>query len=123
VPMRHATAGLHYNEELFEERGLSGPPETIEEFIEYARELTYTRADGSEVVGFVIPNNYSNIGNFARAWNGDFINADRKVTAAEPAMVKAITVLRELFEAGAFPRDFPALLQEEATTYMQGGRA
>lgn len=123
IPMRHATAGLHYNEELFEERGLSGPPKTIEELIEYARELTYTRSDGTEVVGFVIPNNYSNIVNFARAWNGDFINATREVTAAEPAMVKAITVLRELFEAGAFPRDFPALLQEEATTYMQGGRA
>ncbi|RUT34795.1 extracellular solute-binding protein [Arsenicitalea aurantiaca] len=123
IPMRHATAGLHYNEELFEERGLSGPPETMEQLLDYARQLTYTRDDGTPVVGFVIPNNYSNIVHMARAWNGDFINGAYEVTAAEPPMVKAITALRALFEDGAFPREFPALLQEEASTWIQGGRA
>jgi multiple sugar transport system substrate-binding protein len=46
VPQRHATTALHYNEELLRERGLSGPPPTtIEELIEYAKRLTYTRAE------------------------------------------------------------------------------
>ncbi|KAA0971181.1 extracellular solute-binding protein [Aureimonas fodinaquatilis] len=123
IPMRHATAGLHYNEELFEERGLSGPPETMEELLEYARKLTYTRQDGTPVVGFVVPNNYSNIVNMARAWNGDFIGTDFQVRAADAPMVKALTELRGLFDAGAFPREFPSLLQEEASTWIQGGRA
>lgn len=123
IPFRHATAGLHYNAELFEERGLSGPPRTVEELAEYAKQLTYTRGDGTQVVGLILPNNYSNIVHLSRAWDGDFVTADYRVAANEPPMVKTITMLRDLFEAGAFPRDFPALFQDETTTWMQTGRA
>jgi multiple sugar transport system substrate-binding protein len=75
------------------------------------------------VTGFVMPNQASNITHFARAWNADFITMDNRVTASEPPMVAAITALRELYEAGAFPSNFPSLLQEEAAVLMQTGRA
>jgi multiple sugar transport system substrate-binding protein len=123
IPMRHATAGLHYNAEFFQERGLSGPPRTMEELFEYARKLTYTRPNGQRVVGFAIPNNYSNVVSVARAWNGDFISDDYRAVAHEAPMVKTITALRELVVAGAFPRDFPGIMQEELNVWMQQGRA
>jgi multiple sugar transport system substrate-binding protein len=123
IPIRQNVAGLHYNEDLLNERGLSGPPATIEEFLDYARQLTYVREDGTPVVGFVLANQASNFTHFVRAWNADFITSDLRVTAAEAPMVAAITALRDLYAAGAFPRNFPSVMQEEASIMMQGGRA
>ena len=124
IPFRHATSGLHYNEELLRERGLSGPPRTFEELGEYAKQLTYTRPDGTRVVGFIIPGlTYPNVVDLARAWNGDFITPDYKVVANEAAMVRAITFLRDLQVAGALPRGFNTLGTEDVNTWMQTGRA
>jgi multiple sugar transport system substrate-binding protein len=124
IPFRHTTSGLHYNSELFAERGLAGPPETIEEFVEHARKLTYTRSDGTPVVGLVLPGvSYPNVVDLARAWNGDFITPDYKVVANQPPMVRAVTILRELFQAGAFPRNFATIQTEDVNTWMQTGRA
>src|SRR3546814_12515586 len=69
------------------------------------------------------PHQASNITHFARAWNVDFITLDGRVTASAALMVTAISALRDLYEAGAFPRNFPTLLQEEASTWIQSGRA
>jgi len=124
IPFRHATSGLHYNEELFKERGLAEPPRTIEEFSEHAKRLTYTRADGTPVAGLMIPGvTYPNVVDLARAWDGDFITPDFKVVAAEPPMVRAITMLRDLYKAGAFPKAFTTVQTEDVNTWMQMGRA
>jgi multiple sugar transport system substrate-binding protein len=124
VPFRHSTSGLHYNEELFAERGLAGPPRTIEQLADYAKKLSYKRADGSQVVGFVIPGvHYANVVDIARAWNGDFITPDFRVVANEPPMVRAVTLLRELYAAGAMPKGFATLGTEDVNTWMQTGRA
>jgi len=123
IPVRHSTSSLHYNEELFKERGLEGPPKTIEEFFDYAKKLTYTRSDGSQVIGFSIDTKYSigNIVDLARAWNGDFLTTDYKVVCNEPPMVKAITMFRELYLAGAFPK--VRIEGAENDRWMQTGRA
>lgn len=124
IPFRQTTSGLHYNEELFAERGLSGPPRTIEEFFDYAKRLTYTRANGTPVVGFCIPGvNYANVVDIARGWDGDFITSDFRVVANQGGMLKAITGLRELFQAGAFPRQFATIQNEDVNTWLQQGRA
>jgi multiple sugar transport system substrate-binding protein len=122
IPIRQNMSGVHYNEEFFSERGLSGPPKTIEEFVEYAKKLTYTRPDGTPVSGFIMPNQSSNYTNFARAWDADFITEDYKVVANDTPMVKAITALRELFKAGVYPRQFPTLMQDDSVTWMHTGR-
>lgn len=123
VPFRQATAGLHYNEALFEERGLSGPPQSIEEFAEYARQLTYTRDDGTNVYGFAYEaQNYSNVVNIARAWGGAFITPDYKVVTAEPPMIKALAMLRGFYEDGVLARNFAATTQEDMISGMQDGR-
>ena len=124
IAYRHASSGMHYNEEILAERGFSGPPKTVEELVEMAKRCTYTRANGTPVVGFVVPGvTYPNVIDLARAWDGEFITPDMKFAANEPPMVRALTVLRELFLAGAFPRNFASIQTEEVATWMQTGRA
>ncbi len=102
IPFRHATSGLHWNAEIFAEKGLDGPPRTMEELIEAAKALTFTRDDGTEVRGLAILSDPpDNIIDVARAWDADFITGDLQVTANSDGMINAITALRELFEAGA----------------------
>ncbi len=124
IPYRHTASGLHWNTQYFAERGIAAPPATIEEFFEDARRLSYTRADGARVSGFVLPGMYySNVIDIARAWDGDFITTDFKVVANQGGMVKAAQALRDLYVAGALPRNVTTVQNEEVDTWMQQGRA
>jgi len=124
MPVRHASSGLHWNTEILAERGVRQPPTTIEEMVAVAKACTYQRADGTPCVGLVMPGvSYPNVIDIARAWDGDFITPDFKVVADQPAMLNAIRLLRELFQAGAFPRTFASLNPEDVNTWMQQGRA
>ncbi|RYE29769.1 MAG: extracellular solute-binding protein [Hyphomicrobiales bacterium] len=124
VPFRHASTGLHYNEEIFAECGVSGPPKSIEEFIDIAKTCTRKRPDGTPAVGFILPGvAYAEVIAFARAWDADFITPDMKVVANSEPMVKALTAIRQLFEAGAVPRNLTGMKAEDANTWMQTGRA
>ena len=71
IPMRHATTGLHWNRTLFAEQGLDRAPETLDELLEFARKMSYTRSDGTYVQGHwrsspdsSYNNNYSTQGNY-----------------------------------------------------------
>jgi multiple sugar transport system substrate-binding protein len=124
MPYRHASSGLHWNQEILAERGFPKPPATIEEMAEVAKACTYRRADGTACVGLCMPGvTYPNVIDIARAWDGDFITPDFKVVADQPGMMNAIKLLRDLFEGGAFPRNFAALSTEDVATWMQQGRA
>ena len=102
IPFRHATSGLHWNQEIFAERGIEGPPKTMEDMIAAAKALTFTRDDGSQVTGLAILSDPpDNIIDIARGWDADFVTQDLKVTANGEGMINAVTALRELFEAGA----------------------
>ena len=126
LPFRHATSGLHYNEVYFAECGIGWPPRTIEEFIEDARKLTYTRSGGQKVYGFIIPSYrdmHPNVVDLARAWDGDFITLNYEVACDEYGMVKAVETLRMFYEEGVFPEAFPVLSATDVNTWMQQGRA
>ncbi|WP_342364248.1 ABC transporter substrate-binding protein [Terrarubrum flagellatum] len=124
IPFRHASSGLHWNTEILAERGFKNPPTTMEEMIEIAKGATYRRGDGTPCVGLLMPGvTYPNVVDLARAWDGDFITMDYKVTADQPGMLNAIKLLRELFEKGAFPRNFATIGTEEVNVWMQQGRA
>lgn len=124
IPFRHASSGLHYNEEILAEKGFSKPPATIEEMAEIARACSYRRTDGTAVTGLCMPGvTYPNVIDIARAWDGDFITPDYKCVADQPPMLNAIRLLRELFQAGAFPRNFATLSTEDVNVWMQTGRA
>src|SRR6478735_764114 len=123
IPVRHATNALIYNEALLEERGVKLPT-TFEELIEAARKLTFKRDDGTQVYGLAFTAAFaSNFLTLARCLGGDYMTPDGKLVAAEPGMVKALTVLAELYKAGVLPRNFATVNNEEITSWMQQGRA
>lgn len=124
IPVRHATNGLFHNQALLEERGIAGPPRSIEEFLDQCRKLSFRRADGVPVVGFVMAANLASFPTIlARAYGGDFITGDFTLLPNKGAMVKAFAALRGLYEAGAMPRNFAAISNEDQVTYLQQGRA
>lgn len=124
LPMRHATNGLVWNEAIFEERGIKALPTTFEELMDVAKRLTFVRADGTPVVGLAFTAVFaSNFLSVARAFDGDFMTADMRIVADQPSMVKPLEALADLFKAGALPRNFAAVNNEEITTWMQQGRA
>jgi multiple sugar transport system substrate-binding protein len=59
----------------------------------------------------------------ARAWDADFITPDMKVVANSKAMVAALTMIRDLYTAGAIPKNLTGMKAEDANTWMQNGRA
>lgn len=100
VPHRHATTGFHYNEAIFKERGVP-IPKTFEDVIEAAKKLTFTRPDGSQVFGFLIEGeNYPNVIDMARAYDGDFITSDFKLGVNQPPMLRAVQTMRDFYAAG-----------------------
>lgn len=124
MPFRHASSGLHYNEQLLAEKGFTKPPESIEELITMAKACSGPRDGGPPVVGLVTPGvTYPNVIDLARAWDGDFITPDFKYVGDQEPMMKAVQLLRDLFEARAFPRNFATLTPEDVNVWMQQGRA
>ena len=123
IPFRHATSALHYNETLLKECGLNRPPKTFEEVLDYARKLTYTRADGTRVHGFALDyRGPAHIADVARPFGGDFLTLDFKVRATEPGMIKAMTTLRDFYKEGVLPKTFLNFKNEDVITFMQQGR-
>jgi multiple sugar transport system substrate-binding protein len=54
LPMLADVYGLYYNKDLLTKAGLSGPPKTTAELLDYAKKTTVKAADGSiEVAGFL----------------------------------------------------------------------
>ena len=124
IPVRHATNALIYNEALLEERGVTKLPTTFEELTELARKLTFKREDGTQVYGLAFTAVFaSNFLTLARCLGGDYMTTDGKIVAAEPPMVKTLTLLADFYKAGVLPRNFATVNNEEITTWMQQGRA
>jgi multiple sugar transport system substrate-binding protein len=124
LPFRHASSGMHYNVEILGERGITRPPKTIEEMADYAKRCVYRRADGTPVVGMVMGGlDYANVIDVARAWDGEIITLDYQCVADQPPMLNAIRLLRDLYVAGAFPRNIATMQTEDVNTWMQQGRA
>lgn len=124
VPVRHATQGLFYNEALLEEAGISAPPKTMEELVEQAKKLTFKSKSGTPVVGMVLASDLAVFPvMFARAFGGDFIDKQFKVVPNPEAMEKGLSVLADLFKAGALPRSYATTRNDDMVTWMQQGRA
>ncbi len=124
MPYRHATHGLHYNADLFAERGIAGPPKTIEEMISIGEKMSYERSDGTRVNGFVIAmDDLACTLDWVRGFGGEFITPDLKVVIDQPPAVRAVTLLRDFVRKNVLPRNVMNLKVEDIITYMQQGRA
>jgi multiple sugar transport system substrate-binding protein len=124
IPFRHATTGMHYNMANIEAAGLDGPPQTIEQVVEYARALSGPDADGNQVYGLTVP---AGSGPFAilslfAGFGAELFDADMNVTANSPEMVEALTTMRALYEEGVLPPNLATLSIDEVITLVQQGR-
>jgi multiple sugar transport system substrate-binding protein len=71
MPLLADAFGLYYNKDLFTQAGLTGPPKTTDELLEYAKKLTKFAPDGSiEVAGFSASMPF--YGNLAEVWSPMF---------------------------------------------------
>ena len=123
IPYRHATHGLHYNTDFLVERGVAEPPRTVEQVAALAEKLTYKRADGVQVYGLVM--NFDDPAtpmDWIRANGGDFITADYACVIDQPAAVRGVTMLCDLYRKGVLPKNSMTLKTEDVTTFMQQGR-
>jgi multiple sugar transport system substrate-binding protein len=124
IPFRHATHGLLWNQVYFKERGVDGPPKSIEALLELAEKMTYTRSDGTVVHGYITSfDDPSGIVDLMRAFGADFITSDFKYVADSPAAIRVVTLLRDFFRKGVLPRNVFTFKTEEVITMMQQGRA
>jgi multiple sugar transport system substrate-binding protein len=83
----------HINTNILKECGLEMPPEdwNLENFLDYAQKMTFTREDGTEVYGYAIPNYYFG----ASAWffnnGGSILNEDwTECTLDTPEIIEVV---------------------------------
>ena len=123
IPYRHAVDGLHMNQAILRDRGVDGPPTTVEEFLPVARKLSFTRPDGVRVAAFAFEaDNYNTMVKFARAFGGDFITEDYKIVADQPPMVAALQLMQDLYKEGHLPKNITAMNQNDLIGAMQSGQ-
>jgi multiple sugar transport system substrate-binding protein len=102
LPMLADAYGMYYNEALFEEAGLDGPPKTVSELADYAKKLTKRNDDGSlAVVGFnPLFGFYENTpSRYATMFGADWVDEEgNSVLGTDPAWAEALTWQKELVD-------------------------
>ena len=130
IPMRGVVDALHINTLIFEERGVD-VPETIEEALVAARDLTFVRDDGARVYGYSAHGTPDNISgqviNLARAMFPDrddagIITADYRVVIDREPAIRAIAVLQQLYEEGILHPDISSHTVDDVTRLYETGR-
>lgn len=103
LPFNVSVPVLYYNKEAFEEAGLPGPPETWDQFFEYAEKLT--KKDSSGVVtrtGLAMWNISWPLVTAVWSNGGEFTSRDySSITFDDPAIVDIMTKFQTLIKDGA----------------------
>jgi multiple sugar transport system substrate-binding protein len=122
LPMLADAYGLYYNEAMFKKAGLSGPPKTVSQLLDYAKKLTVKNADGTlKVVGFNPDMGwYSNTpANFGPMFGGKWVDDQGKSTlGSDPAWEKLLTWQKQLIDFYGYDNlvKFQAGLGDEFST-------
>jgi multiple sugar transport system substrate-binding protein len=102
LPILADAYGLYFNKDLFAKAGLSEPPKTVQELMDYAKKLTVKKPDGSlEVVGFdPFFGFFQNTAqSWAPLWGAKWIDDQGKSTlATNPAWTTMLTWQKELID-------------------------
>lgn len=124
IPYRHTTNALIYNEAILAERGYTSPPQSIDELIEMAKGLTFTRDDGRRVYGLTFLGTASATPlNFVGGFGATYIADDLSVKANSPEMVAALSALANLFQSGALPPNITSSNLDDLIAMMSSGQA
>jgi multiple sugar transport system substrate-binding protein len=94
--------GLYYNKDLFAKAGLSGPPKTASELMDYAKRLTERNPDGSlKVVGLdPLDGFYENVAaHWAPSWGVDWTDESGKsILSTSPGWAAMLRWQKELVD-------------------------
>jgi multiple sugar transport system substrate-binding protein len=113
LPVRCGTFTLWYDDRIFAERGISGPPKTPEELYEIAKKGTFTQPNGEQVYGFSTRGDKWSLTEdatvMARMFGGDLITQDFKVVINQPPAVAAIKLLQRMYKEGIMPPNWATI--------------
>ncbi|MHB2166889.1 extracellular solute-binding protein [Alsobacter sp. R-9] len=125
IPFRHATTGLHWNKALFAERGVTKAPATLDELLETARKMSYTRADGTRVSGLVMNSGDEHVAvlTLLSAFGARLFDDNGKVVANSPEMIKGLTTMAALYKEGVLPKNYATMTIDDVITAVQTGQA
>jgi len=102
LPMLADVYGLYYNQAMFDKAGLSGPPKTMSELMEYAKKLTVRNSDGSLKVVGIDPMDgfYENAAaHWGPSWGADWIDESGKSSfASDPGWAEMLQWQKELID-------------------------
>jgi ABC-type glycerol-3-phosphate transport system substrate-binding protein len=110
LPITGRTLELIYNECLMKEAGIESPPTTPEQFADYARKLTKTSASGdvtqygANMVNAHEDPTYEMLLMWTIAHGGRFVDDQGNFTLNSEPVVKALTYMKQLYDAGVVPR-------------------
>ena len=118
IPKDYSTVALFYNPDLFEAAGLTAPPASLDELIDYARRLTRdTDGDGDiDQYGLGISESLEAILPFIWQNAGDLVDRDGRLNVGDEPSISTIGLLRDLRTQGiaTIPTDVGASWNMEA---------
>ena len=122
LPLQIESSLLFYRKDLFEEAGLDGPPETLEELREYAETL-----HSDEVAGFAMRGRgaaaTSQIVNLLYSFGGEWLNEDGTSALASEESQEAMTYYADLLRNYGPPGPANLHWAEVTSLYAQGQAA
>ena len=106
LPYGFYLRALFYNKKLFAQAGVAGPPATMAEFLDAAKKVSALPGK----YGYCLrggPGGLNGWMMFGATAAGDnaFFKPDGASTMADPAWVRGVTVLTDLYKAGYAPKD------------------
>lgn len=127
LPYRTDTKCLFYNKDMFEKAGISGPPNTVAEFRDYAKRLTDS---ANNIAGAALPLNRDDSQSgmqfliFMRAFGGNFLNADETAPQlTTPEAIQAFQYYTDIYNDGSFPSDVLVMNNDDTRVQFVNGQA
>ncbi len=107
IPYGYYINAMFYNKKMFAEAGLSGPPQTMEEFAADAKKISEL---GNGKYGYCLrggPGAFGSIQQFLNNMNGKpgYFNEDGTSTFNEEGSVKGLQMMQDIYMKGWAPKD------------------
>jgi multiple sugar transport system substrate-binding protein len=107
IPYGYYINAMFYNKKMFAEAGLSGPPQTMEEFAADAQKISKL---GNGKYGYCLrggPGAFGSIQQFLNNMNGKpgYFNEDGTSTFNEEGSVKGLQMMQDIYMKGWAPKD------------------
>ena len=107
LPVLADAYGLYYNKDLFAKAGLTEPPKTMSQLMDYAKKLTVRNKDGSiAIAGFVPLNAFNELGtsDLTQPWGAKWFDANGTPQfAGDPGWAAGLQWQKELVDWYGYP--------------------